>query len=168
VAFFEHLKPDENILTDATVLHYDWSVENINSLIAKIKSRGHKITRGRKRILQILLNLNAPVTASELMKLLEEKEATLNKTTVYRELEFLQKEGLVRTVQLDERKQRFELIKGDHHHHLVCKNCKNVEDVAFASLEEQMKMFEKQLKYKSQFREIKHSLEFFGLCRHCQ
>ena len=54
----------------------------------------------------------------------------VNKTTICRELDFLMGKGLIKEIEFGEGKKRYEIDSGsDHHHHLICLNCKKVEDV---------------------------------------
>lgn len=88
-----------------------------------------------------------------------------NKTTLYREIEFLKMNNLVQEVEFGDGKKRYETTTGPHHHHLVCVNCDKIEDVV---LQRDVHAFEKKVERTKQFKVLRHSLEFFGLCRVCQ
>lgn len=111
------------------------------------------MTKARLQLLQIFKNTNFPVSASDLLKKIK-----VNKTTIYRELDFLVDKGIVNEVNFGDRKKRFELKDLEHHHHLVCLNCKSVEDV---NINESFNV-------PKSFKVIKHNLEFFGFCASCQ
>ena len=62
---------------------------------------------------------------------------------------------------------RYELAESDlnhHHHHMICNQCKKVEVLDLAHVEESIDRAAK----KSGFKGISHILEFFGICPDCQ
>jgi Fe2+ or Zn2+ uptake regulation protein len=79
-------------------------------------------------------------------------------------LELLVRMEVVREVDFNEDKKRYEIIdKNNHHHHLVCNNCKTIEDVV---LKENQLL--EAITTKSKFKIDSHNLEFYGLCQNCQ
>jgi len=141
-------------------------MENLNKkLIEVLKKSGERITPIRRALLENFCNHPKPQTIQELLAYLEKKGLTANKTTIYRQLEILAQIGLVREVNFSDRSKRYELSSKDHHHHLVCQNCKKVEDV---NLDNDLDKQEKKIWQKNHFKILQHSLEFFGLCHKCQ
>ncbi|MBI3954862.1 transcriptional repressor [Candidatus Gottesmanbacteria bacterium] len=134
----------------------------------KLKSSGFKLTRGRKSIINIFINKNRPLSAAEIMDSLHKSKIYLHKTTVYRELEFLLSQNIIRQLQFSDRKKIYEILSNDHHHHLVCKNCQKTEKVSSVALETNIQSLEEEILTHSNFKNVRHSLEFFGLCRQCQ
>lgn len=117
-------------------------------------------------LLNILKQSHAPRTPHELLSLLKKRGLTVNKTTVYRQLDTLTRTKVVEAVHFTDRVTRYEIsdVNG-HHHHLVCLVCGRIEDVSFPSdIEKQQKFIWK----KNNFKVLQHSLEFFGHCRRCQ
>lgn len=108
-------------------------------------------------VLDILKKSKKPVDAAVLVNKLG-----VNKTTVYRQIEKFVKEGLILEVEFGDGKKRYELGSLDHHHHLICKKCKKIEDIA---LDEDIVL--KEVVKKTNFKVESHSLEFFGLCIDC-
>jgi Fe2+ or Zn2+ uptake regulation protein len=120
----------------------------------------------RTTLLAILSKIKKPLTTQELLMALAEKGIEANKTTIYRQLESLQKNHLVKEVHFNDRNVRYELNEKDsHHHHLVCVKCKKVEDIVFP---EDLHPQEKIVWKKNKFKGLQHFLEFFGLCKNCQ
>ena len=135
-----------------------------DTILEDLKSSGYKMTPVRKNLIEVLLNSDTPLSIEEIGDLLESKGLTPNKTTLYREVEFLKGEELLQEIDFGDGKKRFE-ISSSHHHHIVCINCKTVVDVP---MEEDLDSKEKQILLKFKFKPIGHSLEFFGLCSNCQ
>lgn len=133
--------------------------------IGTLKEGGFRITPVRRAILELLVGAKKPISAEELLKRLGSMNLSPNKTTVYRELDFLEAQKLIRSLSLNPERRMYEITGAGHHHHLMCMKCEQVEDVA---MEDDMKAYEKRLGKKSSFKILDHSLEFFGLCKNCQ
>ena len=132
--------------------------------IAIIREQGHRITTSRRGIIEALFCTKHPVSASDIQAMLSQKNIAVNKTTVYRELDFLVKEGIVSEVHLRDTQKYYEIIH-EHHHHIVCLQCHKVDDVVLhRELDEEERRIEMQIGYKVK----RHSLEFFGICLKCQ
>ncbi len=137
--------------------------KNKQNKISSIKERNTPI---RTALLEILSKIKKPLTTQELLLILAKKEIKANKTTIYRQLESLKENNMVNEVHFNDRNTRYELNSKDtHHHHLICKKCKKIEDI---TLLEDLQYQEKMILKKSKFKVTQHFLEFFGLCKNCQ
>lgn len=134
-------------------------------LIDELRSKGHRITVARRSVLRALFRNGSPIAAGGVHDAVAKMGTAPNKTTVYRELEFLEKAGFVRSMQFEERQKRYELTADDHRHHLICTGCKRVED---AVIQDDLSHVEKHLNIQKSFKVQRHSLEFYGLCKECQ
>ena len=137
--------------------------EDIFSLLRASKLR---LTRARKAFIEVLSEASTPLSVPHILEGLKERSIEVNKTTVYRELERFQNLGIVESFQLGDRKQYYELSSREHHHHLVCMSCESVEDIDMD--EKLLELGEQKANREKQFTILRHSLEFFGLCRQCQ
>lgn len=117
-------------------------------------------TSAHKQIITLLSQSLSPLSASDLLS-----HITANKTTIYRQLSTLVKNGLVQEIHFSDRKIRYELKNRPHHHHLVCTTCDFVSDISLPhQLEDQVQT----LASKTNFKIANHYLEFFGQCTNCQ
>lgn len=130
-----------------------------------LKSKGHRITKARSAIIKILVGIKSPLSVTDLNSKLRSGGVAVNKTTLYRELEFLLAEKIVKEINLGEDKKRYELAGSAHHHHLVCINCQSVVDI---DLTNDLSKQEGIIRKTKGFKVINHSLEFFGLCKRCR
>ena len=105
------------------------------------------------------------MAAMELVDALDARGLSVNKTTVYRELEKLLLKGEISEVDFGEGQKRYEITHGDHHHHAVCTNCESVVEL---EIEPQLEQIQSSVAKQSGFRIQKHLVEFFGLCRRCE
>lgn len=153
------------VLTNATKLHYPLVVDQASRIIKGLKKLGHKNTKIRQAIISLLLKAKTPLSAPQIQLELEKDGLASNKSTIYREITFLKDQQIVKELQLGEDKKRYEIEGENHHHHLVCLKCEQVEDVKLAKELDQEEQAIAQLK---NFKVLNHSLEFFGICGRCQ
>jgi len=133
-------------------------------IIARLKERGARITKIRQSMVGVFLDSARPLTAGEVIESLNSKKSKINKTTVYRELDFLEKENIIAKVRLADGETRYEPAALKHHHHLFCVKCKGISPIKLetpaCSLES--------VTAAPGFRVLGHSIELFGLCAQCQ
>lgn len=135
------------------------------SILNDLKANGYRLTKARKAIVRIFLNSKAPLSASDLNSRMEHEDLNVNKTTIYRELDFLKGLRIIRELRLGDGKRRFEPLPDNNHHHLVCLSCDTIECI---ELDRCLEAEEKKLLKENNFKTINHSLEFQGLCAKCQ
>lgn len=140
-------------------------MSKINSILAGFRSNGYRLTSSRKAILQIFFNSKAPLSAAELNVRLEKLDVTVNKTTVYREIDFLKSQQVIRELPFGDGKKRYEKWPDNHHHHLVCISCDAIECIELKGC---LKDEEEKILKENNFKTIQHSLEFQGICAKCQ
>ncbi len=122
-----------------------------------------KKTPARTAITEFLSKSYSPVDVLAVISFLRSKHLNTNKVTVYRTMDFLLKNQVIDKVEFGEGKFRYE-IKKTHHHHLICTNCRRIEDVKADFVSN----LEDKIREKNGFLVKSHSLEFFGLCKNCQ
>lgn len=130
-----------------------------------MRKRGHRLTRGRVIIVSLFAAAESPLTAETIIRNLRKAGASLNKTTVYRELDFLNEQGIVHDIEFGDGKKRYEISTREHHHHFICLNCKTIIDVR---LGKELDSLEKELVRTKNVQILRHSLELFGLCKKCK
>ena len=121
------------------------------------------MTKARRGLIRLVEGAKRPLSVKEMERGLKEIGVEASKTTVYREISFLVKNGLVKEVNLYPEEKRYESAFLAHHHHLVCEKCGRVEGIGGCKLAE----IEQEMYRKKGFRVTRHSLEFYGLCVEC-
>ncbi|HVZ12519.1 MAG TPA: Fur family transcriptional regulator [Patescibacteria group bacterium] len=137
---------------------------NKNSI--DLKNKGFRVTKIRDSILSILNSTQKPLSVSEIITNLYKKDLSANKTTIYRELDFLKCQNIVIEIEFGDGKKRYELKTKNHHHHIVCLSCGRVEDLD--DFDFIFKTQEEKIQTNTKFTIEKHNIEFFGLCNTCQ
>jgi Fe2+ or Zn2+ uptake regulation protein len=134
------------------------------TIVKELREQGHRVTKVRREMVGMLEGAKVPLTASDILGALKKKKLAVNKTTVYRELDFLRENNIVQEVDFGDKKKRYE-ISDKHHHHVVCVECKQVEDV---DLQQDLDAAERKIARQKGYTILNHSLEFFGLCPVCR
>ena len=133
----------------------------INRIRGVLADSGHAWTRPRSAVLHVLVTAPTPLKAEEIHERLRQVSGArgINVSSVYRNVNLLQGLRVVRRIQLGDGALRYELAEDyrGHHHHFVCETCGQIEDVRRCPVEGA----DLGLVVRS------HSLELFGLCRHC-
>ena len=120
-------------------------------------------TRSQERILNLLKNLKQGISAQNIYIELRNINQNMGLATVYRSLDALKLEGLVKVRTLANGEALYSLIKQDKHH-LTCLQCGISIPIHQCPVHE----LENQLQTSHQFKVFYHTLEFFGLCNQCQ
>ncbi len=128
-----------------------------------LKSYELPITKPRKLVLETLIQAESPVTIEDLKSNIK----NVNESTLYRNLNKLVDTGIVKKLHLNSAFSHFELNTAQYHqhghYHIVCSKCKSVTCVDI-NIEKLLLGQIKKLNYK----DVKHKLEFSGICPDCQ
>ena len=92
------------------------------SCINVLKEKGFRLTPQRRLILEYIHDNTSHLTADEIIKFMEIKMPGVNKSTVYRTLDLLEKSGSVVKSEIDSH-FIYHHAEDGHHHHLVCRSC---------------------------------------------
>ena len=123
-----------------------------------------RATPARVALMNLLEKSDKPLDVQAMIDFLEKKDIKTDPATVFRIINMFSEKRLVKQIQLNEGKFRYELLAKPDHHHLVCIKCNNIQDISDCNIF----ALEKDIQKKKQFKVISHSLEFFGVCKLCQ
>jgi Fur family ferric uptake transcriptional regulator len=131
--------------------------------IGVLSERGLRLTPQRRLIVDILHDTKGHLTPDEIIAHVQSRMPGVNKSTVYRTLELLEKASCVFRSELGG-KVIYHHAEEGHHHHLVCGECGKTivcgEDL-FAPVE---KSLEEKYGFHVGFKHMVVS----GLCKECQ
>lgn len=129
-----------------------------------LQKKDLKLTYQRREILDKFLRREEHITAEELYHDLKKKNPKIGFSTVYRALKLLREAGLVKEVDFDERKARFEhKYAHSHHDHLICIKCGK----AIEFLNNEIEKLQEKITKKYKFRVKTHKMEIYGHCKNC-
>jgi Fur family ferric uptake transcriptional regulator len=129
-------------------------------------AQNERLTKGCKRVLEVLEKTKDLSSAQDIHGQLRAEDLSApGLTTVYRSLESLVTLGLVQAVDLGDGERRYELIEpGEHHHHIICDDCRSSIHLDMCLVEE----LEKAIASKYGYDVRSHILEIFGKCPDCK
>jgi Fe2+ or Zn2+ uptake regulation protein len=121
------------------------------------------MTPQRMAILHVLHHEGMHISPGDVYKKARRELPRLTEPTVYRTLDFLAQNGLVRSSHSASGHLTYE-IADDEHHHVICRSCGSEIEVKHALLEP----LYTNLESASGFKHIDSHITFFGLCPKCQ
>ena len=117
----------------------------------------------RQIILAVLQNMSTHPTIEDVYGEIKKEHPAISKTTVYRNLRQLAKEGIIRQVSLPDGLERYDRLTTKHHH-FKCQKCGGIYDVEIEYLEGINGSIEK----KYGFEVDRHDVVFTGVCLKCK
>ena len=140
-----------------------FSVEKISD---RLRREGLRMTKKREGILHALFAAAAPMTLQEIQSAAGlHASVTPDYATVFRTIQLMEKLHLVHKVNLQRSRTHYELSDPrKHYDHLVCRDC---GDVVLIDIPCPIGDAEKTIARQYGFRDLSHSLEFFGVCSTC-
>ena len=130
---------------------------------ALMRERGFRVTPQRQLILDAICAGDGHTTPDEIYARVRVKTPHLNRATVYRNLDFLCEMRLVVAAQIGGH-MVYEIAGDAPHHHLVCRNCNQVEQISHKTVKALFDKIEREQK----FRVDMDHLALFGLCQKCR
>jgi Fur family ferric uptake transcriptional regulator len=94
---------------------------------AQLRSRGYRLTPQRQFVLEAVGELGHG-TPEDIATAVRRTAAGVNISTVYRTLELLEELGLVQHTHLGHGAPTYSVTTDDHHVHLVCRACSEVQE----------------------------------------
>lgn len=125
---------------------------------------GGQLTAIRKTLLSIIYKNEGDLTAYELLHLFRETNPKAESMTVYRALDFLQKQHLIHRLASKSTYAACDIPHEDHHaHFLLCEKCGQSQEVQSTQLEKVAKI----LAAEHHFVLSNKPIEITGICRAC-
>jgi len=138
-----------------------WTSDALESL----EVAGHRRGGARAAVVELLGRQNCCLSAQEIFDQLRKARRPVGIASVYRALEALAELRLVKRVEAGDGIARFEPapVDGDHHHHLVCRDCGKVEAFSDSRLERAIDRVAGGLGYSVD----EHEVVLVGACADC-
>jgi Fur family peroxide stress response transcriptional regulator len=121
-----------------------------------------KRSRQRDRILEILTGTGIHPTASWVYDKLKKEFPDLSLGTVYRNLNILIEQGLIRKIDFGSTFDRYDANISPHYH-FICERCGSISDLDIPMFKE----LNSKVNSTTQFKPNRHRIEFYGLCSSC-
>lgn len=123
-------------------------------------------TKLRMALGHIFHNTKTPISVADIQEILKSQNIKVNKTSIYRELEFLTKNNILNKVQIDDKFTSYEYNSSNQKSYLICNQCGHIIPIEFSNqiIKSELQKISKQ----NNFIINRHSLTFFGHCHKCQ
>ncbi len=135
------------------------SFATIQEAIAVVRERGMRLSTARRLVLEALFAAEGPVSAVHLAS-----ELSIDATSVYRNLEVLERSGLIRHVHLGHGPGLYVLVGRHELEYLYCERCASVTPVSPEQLDPLRGHLRKAFGYEARFTHF----AIVGLCPKCR
>ena len=134
-------------------------------ILKRLRGEGMRVTGSRRSILDVLFEADKPLTLQEIQDRAAERGESPDYATVFRMMTLLEGLHLVHKVNLQRSCSYYELNDpAKHYDHIVCTDCGKVVVIDIPC---PLGETEQKIAKHYGFRNLTHSLEFFGRCPEC-
>ncbi len=136
-------------------------------IAALLRRDGNRYTSGRRALVETVAARGRPATLPELLG----HDDRLSPSSAYRNLDVLERAGVIRRLATGADFSHFELSESlvGHHHHLICIDCARIEDIELeAELESALDIALAGAATAAGFEPLHHVVDLHGRCQHCQ
>jgi Fur family ferric uptake transcriptional regulator len=134
------------------------SFDTIEEAVRAVRKEGMRLSTARRLVLEAFFAADGPVSAVHLAHTL-----SIDETSVYRNLEVLERHGLIRHVHLGHGPGLYALVGRQEVEYLYCEQCDKVTAVATDQLDPIRKSIKTRFGYEARFTHF----PIVGLCEHC-
>jgi Fur family transcriptional regulator, ferric uptake regulator len=135
--------------------------ESADSVLRALRAHGLRISTARRLIVNFLFDAGGPVSAQQIAIGLD--RTPLNLASIYRNLETLEKIGVVRHFHAGHGPGRYVLSSGRAHEYLTCDRCGAIEEVQTSELDPLRERVRKRFGYRVGFTHF----PMVGICPRC-
>jgi Fur family transcriptional regulator, ferric uptake regulator len=136
-------------------------------LQSQLAGRGIRLTAPRRAILSVIETATKHLDASQILRRARTVDASVNRSTVYRTLDLLKRQGLIDELDLmhlNGEGHYYERKLGRDHIHMACLRCGKITEFVSKTFES----LKKQLQRDCRFHIIVARLEVGGYCPACR
>lgn len=132
--------------------------DDLDGAVRALRDRGLRLSTSRRLILKALFAAEQPMSAETLARDLE-----LELTSVYRNLETLERHGLIQHVHLGHGAGLYALVGRGEREYLYCERCRSVKALEPRELEDVKAEIEQRFGYRTRFTHF----ALVGVCPEC-
>jgi len=132
--------------------------DELEDAVKALRDSGRRLSAARRLVLEALFADDAPVSAARLARSL-----SLDESSVYRNLELLEQQGLLRHIHLGHGPGLYALVGPEDVEYLYCDRCTKVTPVTPAQLEPVREQIRAQFGYTARFTHF----AIVGVCADC-
>ena len=130
-----------------------------------LKNEGLRYTLQRQIVWDEICKTDDHRDAEDIYFKIKTSGQKVSRATVYRTIDVLVKNNLVRKLELGDGRNRYEnKLDSSHHDHIVCIQCGRIDEF----MDENIEKLQDEIAKKYQFNIVRHIHQLFGLCRDCR
>ena len=130
-----------------------------------LKKEGLRYTQQRQSVWDELCSTNDHRDAEEIYLAIRQSGLNVSRATVYRTIDVLVKNKMVRKLELGDGRARYEhKVNATHHDHLICIQCGKIEEFMDEVIESRQDEIVKKFGYKL----VRHIHQLFIICNECE
>lgn len=129
-----------------------------------MRSNGLRVTSQRLHILDAICEGYGHTTLGQIYARVRRKDASIDRSTVYRTLDVFVELGLVVSADTGIGEKVYEIAKPSPHHHLVCKKCGQERELDNVVMQRLFHVVEEEYGFAINMDHV----VLFGLCQACQ
>jgi Fur family ferric uptake transcriptional regulator len=137
---------------------------DLDDALAVVRAHGLRLTVPRRLLLEALFTVERPVSAEQIAAGFDAGLPASDLASVYRNLELLERVGLVRHVHFGHGAGLYELTRSAQHEYALCESCQTVTSVPASELDLLRDALERVLGIEAHF----NHFPIVGLCRRCR
>jgi Fur family ferric uptake transcriptional regulator len=131
---------------------------------AIIRSHGGRVTPQRVLILDAICAGEGHTTFGEILTRVKLTDPSIDRSTLYRALDFFEEVGLVVSAEIGKGEKVYEIARQKPHHHLVCQSCGREIEIGQQTMRQVFDIFQRQHHFQIGMKHI----VLLGLCEDCQ
>ena len=136
-----------------------------NLLSSALKKEGLRHTIQRQAVWDEIKSNDEHRDAEQIYSALRKNNLNVSRATVYRTIDVLYKNNLIRKIELGDSPSNYEnKVNSDHHDHIICVQCGRIDEFVDDKIESQLDKIIDKLGFKM----IRHIHQLFVLCKDCQ
>jgi len=136
-------------------------MHNTDKLKRILHKENLRYTQQRQKVWDEICASDEHQDAEGIYNSLRKRQVNVSRATVYRTIDVLVKNNLVRRLNLDDGRSRFENKTGiEHHDHIVCLDCRKIIEFMDGTIEKMQTRIAKE----QGFEIVRHVHQLFGRC----
>ncbi len=133
--------------------------------VQSLKKAGYRLTQARLTVLDVLEADHGHITSADVLAKVERINPAIGRASVFRTLELFTQLGFIRPTYIDtSHTPSYVMMRGGHHHHVICTDCKRFFEFENCGLEAMTRNLQRELDMQISG----HLLEFYGVCADCR
>ena len=132
----------------------------LEQIARQLEARGYRVTPSRRAVIAAILQQPGHFTVDDLLR----RCRGAGRATLFRTLRLLSQIGVVCRVLMEDGTRHYAVSRREHHHHLVCTACGQVQDLDQCAIEGALRELSQSFGYEIDG----HWLELYGRCCTCR